>query len=92
MRSVMPVIITILIVAILLIGVSEMPEFGNPNNPSNNEVYKRYIEESVHDTGSLNGVTSIVLNYRSFDTLGEAIVLFMGVITVVLLLDRKNEG
>lgn len=63
-------------------------------------VSAKYIEKSVNgnedeikfgvtanaETGSANMVTSIVVNYRSFDTLGEVTVLFISATGVGLLL------
>ncbi|MGC9322078.1 MAG: Na(+)/H(+) antiporter subunit B [Kosmotogaceae bacterium] len=63
-------------------------------------VSSKYIERSVNgnedeihfgvtadaETGSANMVTSIVVNYRSFDTLGEVTVLFISATGVGLLL------
>lgn len=89
MKGLASVGIALLLVGILLLGVNEMPAFGDLNNPSNNYVYEKYVEDTPTDTGALNAVTSIVLEYRAFDTLGESIVLFMGVITVIILLNPR---
>ncbi len=43
------------------------------------------------ETGSANMVTSIVVNYRSFDTLGEVTVLFVAALGVGLLLTGKRR-
>jgi len=37
----------------------------------------KYLYEGVQKTGAVNIVTSIVVNYRGFDTLGEVTVLFL---------------
>ncbi len=44
-----------------------------------------------YETGSANYVTSIVANYRSFDTLGEVTVLFISAFGVALLLGSKEQ-
>lgn len=88
MKKVFSIVVTISIIAILLIGVCELPEFGDSNNPSNNYVSKRYIEKGVNETGALNIVTGIILDYRAFDTFAEATVLFTSVIVVTLLLKK----
>jgi multicomponent Na+:H+ antiporter subunit B len=36
-----------------------------------------YLKDTVSKTGAVNVVTSIVVNYRGFDTLGEVTVLFL---------------
>ena len=51
-------------------------------------------ESANEETGSANMVTSIVVNYRSFDTLGEVTVLFVSTLGVGLLLGgwRKRRA
>lgn len=43
------------------------------------------------ETGSANMVTSIVVNYRSFDTLGEVTVLFLAAVGVSILLGGEGK-
>ena len=43
------------------------------------------------EDGSANYVTSVVVNYRSFDTLGEVTVLFIAAFGVGLLLSGKRK-
>lgn len=81
------------LVAMLLIAVSFLPAYGNPDNPVNNEVSKRYIENGLQETGAVNIVTGMILDYRAFDTLGESHVLFIATCTVLILLrkDKKKD-
>ena len=48
-------------------------------------------ESSGLEDGSANFVTSVVVNYRSFDTLGEVTVLFISAFGVGLLLSGKRR-
>ena len=84
----------VLLVSMLLIGVSDLPPFGGADNPVNNEVAQRYIEKGLQETGAVNIVTGMILDYRAFDTLGESHVLFIATCTVLILLraDRKNSA
>ncbi len=50
-----------------------------------------YGETKDAETGSANMVTSVVVNYRSFDTLGEVTVLFIAAFGVGLLLSGKRR-
>lgn len=50
-----------------------------------------YGKSEDAETGSANMVTSIVVNYRSFDTLGEVTVLFVSALGVALLLSGKRK-
>ena len=86
------VLFCISLVLVLLTGVSYLPTFGHAENPVNNEVPQRYIENGLQETGAVNIVTGMILDYRAFDTLGESHVLFIATCTVLLLLrsDKKK--
>lgn len=77
---------------VLLLSVSELPEFGSPNNPASNEVVERYIESGIEETGATNLVAGMILDYRAFDTFGESNVLFLAVISVIMLLKRDKNN
>lgn len=87
------VLFCIFLVTMLLIGVSGLPTFGSADNPVNNEVSARYIENGLQETGAVNIVTGMILDYRAFDTLGESHVLFIATCTVLILLrlDGKEQ-
>jgi len=74
----------------LLIAVSYLPETGKFDKPVNNEVSQRYIESGIQETGSVNIVSGMILDYRAFDTFGESNVLYIATITVLIML-RKNK-
>ena len=77
--NVMCVLICVTLIGLLLFTVTEMPKFGSPDHPINNEVSARYIEKGLQETGAVNIVTGMILDYRAFDTLGESSVLFTAV-------------
>lgn len=91
-------IIAVVIIAVLLVTVFALPEYGNANNPAINEVYERYIEQGTNETGATNIVAAMILDYRAFDTLGESLMLYTAIMGVVLLLrtlpfdKTKKEG
>ncbi len=78
------VLFCIFLVFMLLSAVSYMPSYGHPENPVNNEVSARYIESGLQETGAVNIVTGMILDYRAFDTLGESHVLFIATCTVLI--------
>jgi multisubunit Na+/H+ antiporter MnhB subunit len=57
---------------------------GLPAAPST-----RYIEAALRETGAANVVTAILLDYRAYDTLGEATVLFCSILGALALLRKK---
>lgn len=83
---------SIILAGLLLYTVSCLPQIGNASNPANNEVPKRYIESGLQETGAVNIVTGMILDYRAFDTFGESNVLFIATITVLILLHQKKKG
>lgn len=87
------IVFAIFFSAVLILTVSYMPKTGDINNPTNNEVAKRYIEKGLEETGATNVVAGMILDYRAFDTLGESHVLFVAAITVTILLrlDKKKR-
>ena len=77
-------IVLLIIMTILIIG-SIRPEYVNPRNL---DYINYYLENGVKDTGAINLVASIYLDYRAYDTLIETVVLFMAVIGVTFILSK----
>ncbi len=92
--SYLSVVLAFIIILCMLMTVSSLPSFGDPSNPANNEVSRKYIEDSMKDTGAVNIVAGMILDYRAFDTFGESTVLFIAVGAVLILLrnDRLKKG
>ena len=78
--------------AVLLMMVSHLPAFGSADNPANNEVVGRYLEKGLAETGAVNTVAGIILDYRAFDTFGESVVLFLSAASVIALMRRRPAG
>jgi multicomponent Na+:H+ antiporter subunit B len=62
MKKIVATIITILFITFLLIGVKDMPKFGEEDNPAHNEVMEKYIMDSMEDNGAVNVVSSMILD------------------------------
>lgn len=86
------VIISCIFIALMLLVVLELPAFGEASNPTNNEVAQRYLEQGIAETGATNFVAGMILDYRAFDTFGEANVLFLAVMAVVMLVRRDENN
>jgi len=94
-RWLLNTIITICFIMIFVaVGVKcfkDLPEFGAPLM----RVSKTYIQEGLQKTGATNLVGAVILDYRAYDTLGEATILFtavIGVLAVVRRIGRKKVG
>jgi len=88
---IMAVVICVSIIGLLLATASYLPPFGSPDNPVNNEVSRRYIEKGMEETGAVNIVAGMILDYRAFDTLGESHVLFIAACSVLILLRISSQ-
>ena len=70
-------------------ALKELPPFGMPIM----RVAEEYLESGLAKTGAGNLVAAIILDFRGYDTLGEATILFtavMGVLAVIRKVGRIN--
>lgn len=86
---------TVLFIIIFLtfsfFALKELPNFGYPTM----KVAQTYLQAGMPATGAANLVAAIILDFRAYDTLGEAVVLFtsvIGVLAVVRRVGRKKPG
>lgn len=91
---VLAVLLCTAIIFCLMLTVADMPPLGDALAPVNNEVSARYIEKGMEETGAINIVAGMILDYRAFDTLGESTVLFIAACAVLTLLriDLDKKG
>ena len=80
------VCVTAVLAGIFLLTAAALPRFGDPEAPAMNEVARRYLEDGVEETGAVNAVAGMILEYRAFDTFGESAVLFAAAGSTLLLL------
>ncbi len=67
-----------------------LPAFGDAQSPSSVHLSDYFIEHAYPDAHTPNIVTVMIADYRSFDTLGEGIVVFAAAFACFLLL-RGNR-
>ncbi len=84
--SVIPLLVVFVTGSILVYGTLDMPPFGDPGNPAHLHVAPHYLEESEHEIGIPNVVTSVLASYRGYDTMGETAVIFTAMVGVLLLM------
>jgi multicomponent Na+:H+ antiporter subunit B len=77
--------------ALLLYGTIDMPDWGDPHSPASIHVSPRYIEKTMEETAVPNVVTSVLADYRGYDTLGETVVIFTAAMACILLIRRPRE-
>jgi multicomponent Na+:H+ antiporter subunit B len=87
--KIFPFLIVLLTGSLLIYGTKEMPPWGDPHTPASLHVSPRYIEKTVEETATPDMVTSVLADYRGYDTLGETTVIFTAGLSCLLLL-RKD--
>jgi len=75
---------------LLLYAASDLPGFGDPSSPASVHISPTYLESSYQDTHTPNVVTSVLMDYRSLDTMVETVVIFASGIACALLLRREE--
>jgi len=88
MRSIISFLLLVIIAWGVALSLDRIP-FGEPKT----RLGDYYIEKGRDETGASNVVTSVVVNYRGFDTLGEVTVLFVAAVglSAVLATRRKKQ-
>jgi len=81
-------ITAIIVGAALIYGTLDMPKWGDPRSPANTHVSPYYLTHSLEQTATPNVVTSILADYRGYDTFGETTVIFTAGMACLLLLRR----
>ncbi|HUW18332.1 MAG TPA: hydrogen gas-evolving membrane-bound hydrogenase subunit E [Sedimentisphaerales bacterium] len=67
-----------------------LPHFGVPIFAMVPEAASQtYISQGLQKTGAANIVSSVILDFRAYDTLGEATVLFTSIIGATVILRKK---
>lgn len=70
----------------LIYATVDFPPWGDPNSPASIHVSPRYIEKTIEETDVPNAVTSVLADYRGYDTMFETTVIFgAGVVCFFLL-------
>ena len=77
-------------------GKQAMPEFGDPaiaktRIGGEKPVSADYLAKAAEETGAGNAVMAVLLDYRAYDTLGEATVIFVSVLGAYVILRRHGR-
>ena len=76
--------------ALMTYATGGLPQRGDPNAPASVYVSPYYLEHTVEETETPNAVTSVVVDYRGYDTLGETTVILTAGLACILVLVRKG--
>ncbi len=87
----MRIVVSIVLLGIIALGIT-LSLMAIPFGQSTAEVGQYYIDNGIEETGAANIVTSVVVNYRGFDTLGEVTILCIASIGLgAILTTRKKQ-
>ncbi len=92
MKKISTLLVTLVAGGFLFYSTLTLPEWGDPMQPASMHVSPRYIEKTVAETGVPNAVTSVLADYRGYDTMFETSVIFTAGIAVMMLLRRPRTG
>lgn len=67
--------------------VVDLPKVGSPIM----KMGQYYLEHGLKHTGAANIVSAIILDYRGYDTLGEATVLLTSVVAVLIVVRQQGR-
>ena len=92
MNKIAALIVTLVVGAFLFYSAGSFPNWGDPGQPASLHVSPRYIEKTLAETKVPNAVTSVLADYRGYDTMFETSVIFTAGIAVMMLLRRSRDG
>ena len=87
----LPIALAVVTGGMLIWGTLVLPSFGSPEAPIHTHVAPRYLARSIEETNVPNVVSSVLADYRGYDTLGETTVIFTAGIGVMLLLGASRH-
>ncbi len=87
-RTVAGILVFSIVAVFFLFSVFLLHPFGEPGQVQMDDYI---ITHTQNETGTNNGVTAVVFDYRGFDTLGEATILFSAVAGVLLIFRKVRH-
>jgi len=95
-REFFGVVVSVAIIAVIFLAgirvLGDLPGFGGPIFALvSGAASQTYIAQGLELTGAANLVSGVILDFRAYDTLGEAAVLFTCIIGATAILRRKSR-
>ena len=87
MKKIISLLMFSIFFCFLFYTMYELHDFGNPPSPMDDYI----IRNAQNETGANNAVTSIVFDYRGYDTLGEATILFTAIAGIMIVLRKGGH-
>ena len=85
-------LMTVVIVgSVLIYGTLDMPKWADPQSPASTHVSPYYLQHSLEHAATPNVVTTVLADYRGYDTFGETVVIFAAGMACILLLKTGRK-
>lgn len=93
-REFFAVVVSVVVVFVIFLAGAQVfqgiPQFGSPIFAAADGVASQeYVKNGLEKTGAANIVAAIILDYRGYDTLGEATVLFTSILGATVILRER---
>ena len=59
-------LLCVVLSVLMLLTAADLPPYGSDTAPTVNEVARRYVEQGTEETGAVNTVAGMILDYRAF--------------------------
>lgn len=80
------VIILVLCALLMLKAAADLPNWADPASPASTHLSSDFLEQGYGETATPNIVTVVLADYRSYDTMFEAVVVFVAALIVMVIL------
>jgi multicomponent Na+:H+ antiporter subunit B len=82
---------TLFVGSVLFYSALDLPPVGSADSVPATHVSPHYTENTLKDANTPNIVTTILADYRGFDTLGETTVILTAGLACLLILGVKRK-
>jgi len=84
--------LVVVFLAFSVVAIANLPAFGDPVvGRVPDAAATTYLDRGLPDTGAANIVAAILIDFRGYDTLGEATVMFVSILGAVTLLRSRSR-
>lgn len=90
-KIIIAVIVLVVFTAPVIAVKGILPGIGDPSSAAATHVSSYYIENTEAISNSPNMVTSVIVDFRAFDTLFETTVMFLAGVSVLLILSSSTR-
>lgn len=90
-RSKLAFVLTLVLFALFISIIPDLPEYGSADSPVNQGIGKYYLQNTQSDIGIPATVTAVLASYRGYDTLGETYVILCAGLAVLLILPNMKS-